>query len=225
MKFSQLVSAAGLVTCAQAGGTDARTIYTAVITTAYETYCPSPTTFIHQNVTYTATSATTLTITNCPCTITTHQPPPYTTTKTIYPPPAVNTTVVPPPVLSTTIKTIKTPPPKPTYHNTTVIEHTPKPPKTTEYPPHTETVTPKPPKPSHHSNVTSTVVIVVTPPAVTNIGHTTPVAHTTPVTELPSRTPVGPSTTRPVTVPGSGAGALTASAGAVVLAGLFALLV
>lgn len=40
MKFSQLVSAAGLVTCAQAGGTDARTIYTTVITTAYETYCP-----------------------------------------------------------------------------------------------------------------------------------------------------------------------------------------
>ncbi|KAK1972876.1 hypothetical protein LZ32DRAFT_598085 [Colletotrichum eremochloae] len=209
MKVSQLLSAAGLVASTQAWGTDVHTFYTTVVTTAYETYCPSPTTFVHQNVTYTATTATTLTITNCPCTITTDKPPQHIPTVTVHPPPSWNntsvrpppgtvvhppsgwnTTVTHPPTIETT-----TPPPKPTYyHNTSaVVEHTP-----------------KPPKPSHHSNLTSTVVVV---------------EPTTPGTDLPTKTPVGPSTSAPVTVPGSGAGSLTASAGALVLAGIFALLI
>ncbi|KAK1992687.1 hypothetical protein LX36DRAFT_587951 [Colletotrichum falcatum] len=200
MKPSQLLSAAGLVASTQAWGTGVHTFYTTIVTTAYETYCPSPTTFVHQNVTYTATTATTLTITNCPCTITTDKPPQHTPTATghlpphppswnstaAHPPSGWNTTVTHPPVIETTI-----PPPKPTYyHNTSAVD--------------------VPPKPSHHSNLTSTVVVPVSATSFAN---------------PPTNTPVGPSTTRPVTVPGSGAGSLTASSGALVLAGIFALLI
>ncbi|KAK1840783.1 hypothetical protein CCHR01_16601, partial [Colletotrichum chrysophilum] len=105
MKSMQILApAAGLFAVANAWGTDVHTSYTTIVTTAYETYCPSPTTFVHHNVTYTATTATTLTITNCPCTITTHQPPPYTTTKTLPPPPPhANTTTTSCPPDQTTI--------------------------------------------------------------------------------------------------------------------------
>ncbi|KAL5344634.1 hypothetical protein ACLOAV_010326 [Pseudogymnoascus australis] len=44
--------------------------YTTQVVTAYTTYCPVPTTISHGNKTYTVTEATTLTITDCPCTIT-----------------------------------------------------------------------------------------------------------------------------------------------------------
>lgn len=37
---------------------------------AYTTYCPEATQITHNGVTYTITEATTLTITNCPCTVT-----------------------------------------------------------------------------------------------------------------------------------------------------------
>ncbi|TDZ13084.1 Clock-controlled protein 6 [Colletotrichum spinosum] len=228
MKFIQfLVPAAGLVSLASAWGKDANTttIFTTVVTTAYETYCPSPTTFIHHNITYTATSATTLTITNCPCTITTHVPPPYTTTKAIPPPPVVNTTSCPP-ELSTTIVTVKTPkPPKPTYHNTTVI-HTPTPPKPSGHPEN-------PPKPPHH-NGTSTTVIGVTPTPETSLVGVTPVPHTPvpgPHTSVeasspPTKTPVGPSTTRPATVPETGAAhRLGSGVGALAIAALVAVLI
>ncbi|KAK0383980.1 hypothetical protein NLU13_8069 [Sarocladium strictum] len=48
---------------------------TAVVTTvvtAYTTYCPGPTSIVHGNKTITVTEATLLTITDCPCTITTN---------------------------------------------------------------------------------------------------------------------------------------------------------
>jgi len=35
----------------------------------YTTYCPAPTTVVQGNMTYTVTEATTLTITNCPCSV------------------------------------------------------------------------------------------------------------------------------------------------------------
>ncbi|GAB7338980.1 hypothetical protein MBLNU457_5649t1 [Dothideomycetes sp. NU457] len=55
---------------------------TTVLTTDYfTTYCPQPTTVVQKNVTYTVHSATTLTISNCPCTLTTTVP---VTTTTIY---------------------------------------------------------------------------------------------------------------------------------------------
>ncbi|GJC82097.1 hypothetical protein ColLi_04935 [Colletotrichum liriopes] len=194
MKVSQLLPAAGLVAFAQAWETDASTVYTTVVTTAYETYCPAAPVHHDQD--------------DLPSPGRKHHRGPAAGRQHNHQDhqddPATQADV-------------------PQHHRDRAH---PKPPKTTEHPPHPdETVTPKPPKPSHHANLTSTVVVVVTPPAVTTIGHTTPVTPTTPVTELPTKTPVGPSTTRPVTVPGSGAGALAASAGAAVLAGVFALLI
>jgi hypothetical protein len=44
--------------------------YTTEVVTALTTYCPAATQLTHNGKTYTVTSATTLTITNCPCTIT-----------------------------------------------------------------------------------------------------------------------------------------------------------
>lgn len=45
-------------------------VYTTEVVTAYTTYCPAATQISHNGVTYTVTEATTLTITNCPCTVT-----------------------------------------------------------------------------------------------------------------------------------------------------------
>lgn len=60
------------------------TVVTEVVT-AYTTYCPEPTEITQNGKTYTVTEATTLTITDCPCTIThtssaapTHNPAPTT---------------------------------------------------------------------------------------------------------------------------------------------------
>lgn len=66
MKFSQMLAPiAGLVSVAVAGDYDYETTsYTTVVTTAYETYCPEPTTFAWYNVTYTATASETVTITS-----------------------------------------------------------------------------------------------------------------------------------------------------------------
>ncbi|GAB7363237.1 hypothetical protein MBLNU230_g3519t1 [Neophaeotheca triangularis] len=44
--------------------------WTTEVVTAYTTYCPEPTSFAMNNQTYTVSSATTLTITDCPCTVT-----------------------------------------------------------------------------------------------------------------------------------------------------------
>ncbi|KUJ10308.1 uncharacterized protein LY89DRAFT_257229 [Mollisia scopiformis] len=44
--------------------------YETITTTAFTTYCPEATVFAHGNVVYTVTEATTLVITDCPCTIT-----------------------------------------------------------------------------------------------------------------------------------------------------------
>ncbi|EME80958.1 uncharacterized protein MYCFIDRAFT_183196 [Pseudocercospora fijiensis CIRAD86] len=44
--------------------------YTTEVVTQLTTYCPQATQITHGGVTYTVTEATTLTITNCPCTVT-----------------------------------------------------------------------------------------------------------------------------------------------------------
>ncbi|KAL5316556.1 hypothetical protein ACEPPN_015605 [Leptodophora sp. 'Broadleaf-Isolate-01'] len=46
------------------------TVYETITTTAITTYCPYPTEIVHNSKTYTVTEATTLTITDCPCTVT-----------------------------------------------------------------------------------------------------------------------------------------------------------
>lgn len=45
-------------------------VYTTSVVTELTTYCPGPTKVTHGGVTYTVTEATTLTITDCPCTVT-----------------------------------------------------------------------------------------------------------------------------------------------------------
>jgi len=67
MKFSAAVAAAAIFAGAQAYS---NVTYTTEVVTAYTTYCPGPTTITHGSSTYTVTSATTLTITDCPCTVT-----------------------------------------------------------------------------------------------------------------------------------------------------------
>ncbi|KAI4167548.1 MAG: hypothetical protein LQ343_007119 [Gyalolechia ehrenbergii] len=72
MRSSMITASAALVAGAAAthyNGTEPIQ-YTTEIVTAYETYCPAATQITHGGVTYTVTEATTLTITNCPCTVT-----------------------------------------------------------------------------------------------------------------------------------------------------------
>ncbi|KAG6012501.1 hypothetical protein E4U54_007502 [Claviceps lovelessii] len=54
--------------------TTADVVYTTEVVTAFTTYCPAATMIHIGNKTYTVTSATTLTITDCPCTV--HKPVP-----------------------------------------------------------------------------------------------------------------------------------------------------
>ncbi|CAG7563129.1 unnamed protein product [Fusarium equiseti] len=61
------------------------TQYTTEVVTAITTYCPAPTTLTYGDKTYTVTKETTLTITDCPCTIS-H---PLKPTKPIIPVPTV----------------------------------------------------------------------------------------------------------------------------------------
>jgi len=55
---------------AATNGTAAPVAYVTDVVTAYTTYCPFATQVTHNGVTYTATASQTLTITDCPCTIT-----------------------------------------------------------------------------------------------------------------------------------------------------------
>ncbi|PBP21196.1 hypothetical protein BUE80_DR007764 [Diplocarpon rosae] len=51
-------------------------VYTTEVVTKYTTYCPEPTTFVGPNSkTYTVTEATTVTIEDCPCTVTSQMAP------------------------------------------------------------------------------------------------------------------------------------------------------
>ncbi|POR39196.1 Clock-controlled protein 6 [Tolypocladium paradoxum] len=66
MKFT---AAAVLAAAAGAYAAGNATVVTEVVD-VYTTYCPGPTQITHGSKTYTVTKATTLTITDCPCTIT-----------------------------------------------------------------------------------------------------------------------------------------------------------
>jgi len=68
MRTSSVVAAsAALVAGANAFG---NATYVTEVVTAYTTYCPTPTEVVHGTHTYTVTKATTLVITDCPCTVT-----------------------------------------------------------------------------------------------------------------------------------------------------------
>jgi hypothetical protein len=68
MQFSPVALVLGLAAAVQAMG-NSSVVYTTITTDFYTTVCPTPTTFVAGNSTYTVTQSTTLTITNCPCTI------------------------------------------------------------------------------------------------------------------------------------------------------------
>ncbi|KAH0543809.1 hypothetical protein GP486_008548 [Trichoglossum hirsutum] len=89
-------------------------VYVTEVVTAYTTFCPGPTVISHAGETYTITKATTLTITNCPCTIT--KPiivstvtscTTCTTEEEIYTTPAPVAPVVPAPPKNVTYPTTK----------------------------------------------------------------------------------------------------------------------
>lgn len=118
MRFTQLIPLAGLLAFAQAQ----ETVVTTVVVSEYTTYCPSPTTWAYKNTTYTVTEPTTITITNCPCTVIHSQPPPVTTTS--YCPPTNGTVPFPTYANSTTV-IVSTPPPTTILPGTTEITSAP----------------------------------------------------------------------------------------------------
>lgn len=116
--FAAVALAAGVSATYPAAG---NVTYTTEVVTAYETYCPGPTTITYGQKTYTVSKATTLTITDCPCTI---SKPVYTTSKgsttaattapttyaTVTPPSSKPTTAVPTtyyPTGNSTLTTVK----------------------------------------------------------------------------------------------------------------------
>ncbi|KAH6697611.1 hypothetical protein F5X68DRAFT_226972 [Plectosphaerella plurivora] len=109
MQFS-IVAVLAAATAVQAGSygypAPGNVTYTTEVVTAYTTYCPEPTTLTHGDKTYTITEATTLTITDCPCTI---SKPVLTTSAhpvpTAYPPPPA------PPAANTSIPVVPAPAP------------------------------------------------------------------------------------------------------------------
>jgi hypothetical protein len=98
---------------------------TTTVVSSYVTYCPYPTTITENGYEYTVTEATTLTVSNCPCTRTltcsttsttscppTKVPVPPTSyapvpEPTYVPPPAYNTTVPAPPVATGAASSLK----------------------------------------------------------------------------------------------------------------------
>ncbi|KAJ9649104.1 hypothetical protein H2201_007255 [Coniosporium apollinis] len=71
MRFSTVAATAALAVGASAWqGNSTAPVYITEVVTAYTTYCPTPTEITHGGSTYTVTEATTLTISDCPCTVT-----------------------------------------------------------------------------------------------------------------------------------------------------------
>jgi len=100
-------------------------VWSTEVVTALTTYCPLATLLEHGGVTYTVTKPTTLTITNCPCTIT-HSSSSWTSVPTTTPvAPVVTAPVVTKPVYTTPVYTTPvytTPSAAPyTYKNATTV--------------------------------------------------------------------------------------------------------
>ena len=74
MRFTAAATVAAMAGAASAAPPSNGTapVYVTDVVTAYTTYCPEATIITHKGETYTVSSATTLTITNCPggCTVT-----------------------------------------------------------------------------------------------------------------------------------------------------------
>jgi len=100
MQYS-LITLAALAASASASYYNGTVVYTTEVYTAYTTVCPASTELTFNGVTYTATESTTLTITNCPCTVV----KPVTTSSVVAPPPVyTNATTAVPTAPATTTK-------------------------------------------------------------------------------------------------------------------------
>jgi len=106
MQFSVVALAAFAATAAAWSN---GTVYTTEVLTAYTTVCPAATSFSINGVTYTVTESTTLTITNCPCTIV--KPVSTTSVVAATTPYANATTAVKTSVGTTSVKATATPTP------------------------------------------------------------------------------------------------------------------
>lgn len=86
MRFSTVTASAALAAGAYAHGMEGHSdfkghgdfhspsngtgpVFVTEVLTAFTTYCPEPTSIVHNGQTYTVTEATTLTISDCPCTV------------------------------------------------------------------------------------------------------------------------------------------------------------
>jgi len=108
MQFTKFAVIASLAAAASAWSNE--TWVTTTVDT-YTTVCPQATTLTHNGVTYTATASQTITITNCPCTVS------YKPTTTPVVPSYQNTTTpaVPAQVKTTSVGTAVAPSPTKTY--------------------------------------------------------------------------------------------------------------
>jgi len=119
MQYSVAAVIALAASTAAAQFTNGTVVYTTEVHTAYTTVCPAATELTFNGVTYTATESTTLTITNCPCTVV----KPVTTSSVVAAPspapvypngttPAETTPVAAPPAVGTP-SSVSTPSPVP----------------------------------------------------------------------------------------------------------------
>ncbi|KAI9048745.1 hypothetical protein LZ554_007576 [Drepanopeziza brunnea f. sp. 'monogermtubi'] len=166
MQFSA-VTVLALASSAAAGyaygsgsGSNVTVVYTTEIHTAYTTYCPASTELTFNGITYTATESTTLTITNCPCTVV----KPVVTSTYVYcstcSVPAPSVPAAPPVVPSAVVPSADVPP--------AVVPSVPSP----VYP----TITPVAPV---YPTSNNTAVAPTTPPAGTGAFSAPPTASTT----------------------------------------------
>ncbi|KAK3685438.1 hypothetical protein B0T22DRAFT_442614 [Podospora appendiculata] len=107
MKFS----AAAVLAAVAGAHAWSNVTYTTEIVTAVTTFCPGPTEISYGGTTYTITEATTLTITDCPCTVT----KPVTTVSSVIchtcAPGYTNSTSAAVPVATTSVGTVSPPAP------------------------------------------------------------------------------------------------------------------
>ncbi|RFU25022.1 hypothetical protein B7463_g11314, partial [Scytalidium lignicola] len=80
MQFTTLFVAASALVAGASAHYNGTVVYTTEVHTAYTTVCPEATEVSFNGVTYTVSEATTLTITNCPCTVV----KPVTTYSSVY---------------------------------------------------------------------------------------------------------------------------------------------
>jgi hypothetical protein len=100
MRFSTVAATAAFVAGTNAWSNHTGPAYVTEVVTAYTTYCPGPTKITHGHKTYTVTKATTLTISDCPCTVTKPAPsstPVYTAPVVVKPSPSAPVVVKPSP--------------------------------------------------------------------------------------------------------------------------------